>query len=630
MAALTASVLATQLACGTDDPTSATKPVDITAMSPTTLSGTVGVAIASRPSVKVTASDGSGVAGVIVTFAVASGGGSVTGGTQATNESGIATVGSWTLGPSAGTNTLTATASGLTSVTFTATSSAAPTLALSVTPAITATAPNATTTFAARNQSGVAQAVIWQVNGIPGGTAALGFISGAGVYTAPATIPAGDSIVVTAVLQADETRRSAATVFFVPDLTTRDYYVALPRAVHATRVEHTRFLLVPPAAAASVNYVPLTGGGSIPFTPIGNGVFTLVLDHATAVAGHQAGTLHNTTARLDYRDAAGAQIKLTGISINVRDASMPDVAVTALGADAQRSPHVLNLRTDAVTTSASSAIVSRAIQALGGDQFDFVAVIATVTTNNNRNYVGLRNDIRGIGLSVFDFSAPWGGAGRLRGVINYPIDAYFDGAEQAMMHEIGHSWINYGKDAVLGPAVPHWPPSTMALGTMGFNIPGSQAGGTFPWSLVPLGDGTVRIDRVSPSDRYTPLDLYVMGLLPPDSVPPMYVLPASANPNTFVDGMVSPARTYTINDYIAGHGVREPSSAAAPRTYALAVVVLTYGRLLTPAEMAFFDAAAARAETTVALRSTTGLATGDASGFFLATGGRATLRTRLP
>jgi N-acetylneuraminic acid mutarotase len=47
-----------------------------------------------------------------VTFAVASGGGSVTGASPLTNSAGIATVGSWTVGPTFGQNTLTATAVG--------------------------------------------------------------------------------------------------------------------------------------------------------------------------------------------------------------------------------------------------------------------------------------------------------------------------------------------------------------------------------------------------------------------------------------------------------------------------------------------------------------------------------------
>ena len=52
------------------------------------------------------------VAGVTVTFAITQGGGSLNGPTQTTNASGVATVSDWTLGPGAGTNTVTATATG--------------------------------------------------------------------------------------------------------------------------------------------------------------------------------------------------------------------------------------------------------------------------------------------------------------------------------------------------------------------------------------------------------------------------------------------------------------------------------------------------------------------------------------
>ncbi len=64
------------------------------------------------PAVLVTRADGSPWPGVGVTFAVASGGGSVTGATTSTGTDGIATVGSWTLGATPGPNTLIATAAG--------------------------------------------------------------------------------------------------------------------------------------------------------------------------------------------------------------------------------------------------------------------------------------------------------------------------------------------------------------------------------------------------------------------------------------------------------------------------------------------------------------------------------------
>ncbi len=80
-----------------------------------------GTAVAIPPSVLVQDAVGNPVAGLAVTFAVASGGGSVTGGSATTNASGIATVGSWILGTTIGANTLTATAGSLAPVTFTAT-----------------------------------------------------------------------------------------------------------------------------------------------------------------------------------------------------------------------------------------------------------------------------------------------------------------------------------------------------------------------------------------------------------------------------------------------------------------------------------------------------------------------------
>lgn len=69
----------------------------------------VNTAVSPKPQVKVTDSFGNAKSGVSVTFAVASGGGGLTGGVQTTDAGGLATVGSWIVGGSAGANTLTAT-----------------------------------------------------------------------------------------------------------------------------------------------------------------------------------------------------------------------------------------------------------------------------------------------------------------------------------------------------------------------------------------------------------------------------------------------------------------------------------------------------------------------------------------
>ena len=89
-------------------------------------SASAGAAVSVAPSVIAKDAKGRPVPGVSVTFAVATGGGSVTGAAAKTNASGVATVGSWKLGAVAGANTLTATSAGLTGspVTFTATGDA--------------------------------------------------------------------------------------------------------------------------------------------------------------------------------------------------------------------------------------------------------------------------------------------------------------------------------------------------------------------------------------------------------------------------------------------------------------------------------------------------------------------------
>lgn len=86
-------------------------------------SAPVGSAVPVPPSVAVTDASGNPVAGFTVAFAVATGGGSVTGANSVSGPSGFATVGSWTLGPSKGSNTLSATAPGLSGspLTFSAT-----------------------------------------------------------------------------------------------------------------------------------------------------------------------------------------------------------------------------------------------------------------------------------------------------------------------------------------------------------------------------------------------------------------------------------------------------------------------------------------------------------------------------
>jgi uncharacterized protein (DUF1800 family) len=67
-------------------------------------------------------------------------------------------------------------------------------------------------TFAAKVSNTTDTAVIWQVGGQTGGSAATGTISATGVYTAPAVIPNPAAVTVTAISHADPTAQASVTV----------------------------------------------------------------------------------------------------------------------------------------------------------------------------------------------------------------------------------------------------------------------------------------------------------------------------------------------------------------------------------------------------------------------------------
>ena len=114
-------------ACGggsdspSENPPPAATPASAAVFDGDAQSAAAGAAVPTPPAVLVKDEDGDPLANVDVAFSVTSGGGSVTGANARTNGSGIARVASWTLGTTPGGNTLRASVSGLSPVTFTAT-----------------------------------------------------------------------------------------------------------------------------------------------------------------------------------------------------------------------------------------------------------------------------------------------------------------------------------------------------------------------------------------------------------------------------------------------------------------------------------------------------------------------------
>jgi uncharacterized protein YjdB len=307
-------------------------------------SAAAGSAVAVAPAVAVTDQFGNAVPGAAVTFAVASGGGSVTGATATTDADGIARVGSWTLGATAGTNTLTAT-SGTLAATFTATGTAAP--STGPTQLVAVNGPSFTYTAGATVTSWPTVRVLDVANaGVAGVTVDVSVLDSLGVVDTTFTVvtdgtgtavlqPAGMTTLVDA-----ETHTIVASTAAVAGVTRTFTITVVPASVAS--------LVVRVAPAAAALGVPLSPApvvealdaytNPVPGAPVtvaitaGGGSFTSTSTTSVTTAG----TGQAVFSALAFQSGSGTQqlvftsgsVSSPAVSVTIGSASVATVSVT--------------------------------------------------------------------------------------------------------------------------------------------------------------------------------------------------------------------------------------------------------------------------------------------------------------
>jgi hypothetical protein len=273
----------------------------------------------------------------------------------------------------------------------------------------------------------------------------------------------------------------------------------------------------------------------------------------------------------------------------------------------------------------------KSVYAHFSDAFDFLLVMPSgnlydpvefAQRENVPYFVPAKNDVQNIGLPVFDDTATFGSSGRLRGAVYHSF-----GSPAIMEHELGHAWgIKYGSSLGLvsdtdegGVSLSHWDEASDINGLMQeFVFADGLAG-----HLVDNGDGTYRIVPQAPdAEAFAPLELYLMGLIPPEEVPPVHRLvdPDYSDPNRVTAEQVE---TITIQQLMAAEGgPRIPDHTASPKTLTAALIAVS-DRSFSQAEYDFFSAMAQYLASTAAPKAYV-------APLYAATGGRATLETRLP
>lgn len=291
---------------------------------------------------------------------------------------------------------------------------------------------------------------------------------------------------------------------------------------------------------------------------------------------------------------------------------VPDAAPIALAS----TPYVINIvdadAANAVTGflalegGADIAGAARAVYDVLPDDYDFLYLFAPVHQPNaaGGRYVRVRSPaLPSVGLDQAADDSSFGSGAQLKGVVALNPNPVGNGPT---LHETLHHWGTFldqsfglGRDRETNFGA-HW-------GTAGVN---GQHGGFLPGSLRceepadslppcaagPDGRAVYVMPAFGPGANggdglpYAPIELYLMGLVPADDVPPFEVL-VDASFIEFVEATdtfrMSAAGivTHTIEDIVALHGARPPAEQTDFRA-AFAVVT---AEPLSEADLAAYD-----------------------------------------
>ncbi|MDN5204896.1 fibronectin type III domain-containing protein [Fulvivirgaceae bacterium BMA10] len=308
---------------------------------------------------------------------------------------------------------------------------------------------------------------------------------------------------------------------------------------------------------------------------------------------------------------------------------IPPVPQIQLASDIIAGPNIINIIDQVPTGSFDFVGWTQKFFDHFNDDYDFINIVIAPSQPGNRFHFQIKNDVQGIGSSIFDNTDQYGSNGKLQGINFFPISFFFDGASTAYQHELGHQWINHSKTPNLSHGAPHWPISDLASGIMGWNITGSLIGGSFPYSLIPEGEN-YRLEFLG--NDYVPsfndLELYFMGLLPADSVKTHFVFDNQNQTPANGQLLLGPISNITIENILASDGPRVPNYKDSQKKFRLATIIITE-KALDADEMAFYNYFSLRAESEKSIPIKSGFKSGLGVPFYLSTDRRGELDTHI-
>jgi hypothetical protein len=332
-------------------------------------------------------------------------------------------------------------------------------------------------------------------------------------------------------------------------------------------------------------------------------------------------TLGISSARVEYEDGSTGEESITFYPKFpwIDPARAPNPQVHDVAPDIRASDYCMNIVVAPDPSLVNETSVIAKYFDAGGEEKDFIFLETPFYSWGLAGYsVTVSNDVQGIGVDIFDYSAAYGSEGKLKSWIRTFSMSLNPGL---LNHELLHHWAAF-LDAGFGFGLSHW--GAIERPTTGF---GNYWGAYKRFETVSAGKYRGFISN--PEGDYSDLELYLMGLVSDsDVVTPIRAIPNATPGNNGTDPITresyreiagDPIKEVRMQDIIARHGPRIPGVAHAQKEFSSALIV-AYDRQLTGVEFAYFDFLMRQYEQPLPSYRTS---------FEKATGGRASMSTRL-
>jgi hypothetical protein len=235
--------------------------------------------------------------------------------------------------------------------------------------------------------------------------------------------------------------------------------------------------------------------------------------------------------------------------------------------------------------------------------FDFVVIYTEFPLSLGGNafafFSNIKNDIKGIGLPLFNYSSTFGSPkiqgflamgslGRYPEDVNQPINRGYSHL-QIIGHETAHRWLAYPlvtvngarTDDLLGYQGAHW----------NFYM---DADASFMEGNDVVDNGNGSFTATSYAQRYSNLDLYLMGLFPASTIPSTFFVTGNSDKNDRVpveNNVTFWGTRFNVNpsQITDANGPRVPNNTKSQKTFRDAFVLLTKNNTASPAMVQKLD-----------------------------------------